>query len=77
MIITSKIYSFFTIGLVLGIYNVAVHYFAGKGVEHSFEKAIEYFQKAADRGFTAAQVMITPVLITFFNNTTIGVNFCL
>lgn len=41
---------------MLGIYNAAVMFFAGKGVEHSFEKAAEYFQKAADRGFTAAQV---------------------
>lgn len=38
------------------MYNTAVAYFSGKGVTHSFEKAAEYFQKAADKGFTAAQV---------------------
>ena len=32
------------------------HYFAGKGVEHSFKKAAEYYQQAADMGFAPAQV---------------------
>ena len=43
-------------GIVVAIYNVGTHYFAGKGVKHSFEKAANYFQQAADLGFTPAQV---------------------
>lgn len=45
------------VGLVIGIYNTATHYFSGKGVEQSFEKAAEYFHRAANRGFTPAQVL--------------------
>ena len=44
------------VGIVAGVHNVATHYFAGKGVQHSFEKAAEYFQKASDIGFAPAQV---------------------
>ncbi len=44
------------LGIVGAIYNIGTHYFAGKGVEHSFDKAIEYFQKASDLGFAPAQV---------------------
>ena len=44
------------IGNPIGLYNLGVHCFAGKGIKHSFEKAAEYFQQAADAGFTPAQV---------------------
>ena len=45
-------------GLPIALYNVGGHYFAGKGVEHSFKKAAEYYQQAADQGFTPAQVRL-------------------
>ena len=45
-----------TSGLPVALYNVGGHYFAGKGVEHSFKKAVEYYQQAADMGFAPAQV---------------------
>ena len=40
----------------MALYNVGIHYFAGKGTAHSFEKAAQYFQQASDIGFTPAQV---------------------
>lgn len=40
----------------MALYNVGTHYFAGKGVELSFEKAAEYFEKAAILQFPPAQV---------------------
>ena len=40
----------------MALYNVGIHYFAGKGTAHSFEKAAQYFHQAADVGFTPAQV---------------------
>ena len=40
----------------IALYNVGTHYFAGKGVELSFEKAAEYFEKAAILQFPLAQV---------------------
>jgi TPR repeat protein len=43
-------------GLPVALYNVGGHYFAGKGVELSFKKAVEYYQQAADMGFAPAQV---------------------
>ena len=43
----------------MALYNVGGHYFAGKGVELSFEKAAEYYRKAADQGFPPAQVSST------------------
>ena len=43
-------------GIVAGLHNMATHYFAGKGVEHSFPKAAEYFQQASDLGFAPSQV---------------------
>lgn len=44
------------IGIPMAIFNVGVHYFAGKGVAPSFDKAKEYFLRASDRGFVPAQV---------------------
>lgn len=46
----------FPIGHPIALYNMGGHYFAGKGVEQSFDKAAEYFQLAADVGFAPAQV---------------------
>lgn len=43
-------------GHPIGTYNVGGHYFAGKGAEQSFEKAAEFFSKAAEKGFAPAQV---------------------
>ena len=43
-------------GNPVALYNVGGHYFAGKGVEHSFEKAAENYEKAAVLGFPPAQV---------------------
>ena len=40
----------------MALYNVGSHYFSGKGVDHSFEKAAEYYEKAAILGFPPAQV---------------------
>lgn len=40
----------------MALYNVATHYFAGKGVGLSFKKAAEYFEKAAILQFPPAQV---------------------
>lgn len=40
----------------MALYNVGGHYFAGKGVELSFQKAAEYYKSAADKGFAPAQV---------------------
>ena len=44
-------------GHPVALYNTGTHYFAGKGVELSMEKAAEYFEKAANLGFELAQVM--------------------
>ena len=43
-------------GNPLALYNVGGHYFAGKGVGLSFQKAAEFYRKAAEVGFTPAQV---------------------
>ena len=52
----------------VALYNVATHYFAGKGVELSFEKAAEYFEKAAILQFPPAQVGIAnTVLVHYYN----------
>ena len=40
----------------VALYNVGAQYFAGKGVELSFERAAEYFEKAAILQFPPAQV---------------------
>ena len=45
-----------TVGVPVAVFNVGGHYFAGKGVHQSFEEAAKYYQKAADLGFTPAQV---------------------
>ena len=42
----------------MALYNVGGHYFAGKGVELSFEKAAEYYRKAAKLAFAPAQVCV-------------------
>ena len=47
----------------VALYNVATHYFAGKGVELSFEKAAEYFEKAAILQFPPAQVGIANTVL--------------
>ena len=49
-------YRLLFLGIAMALYNVGGHYFAGKGVELSFEKAAEYYKKAADQGFPPAQV---------------------
>ena len=46
----------FCIGYTPAIYNIGTHYFAGKGVTFDMAKAAQYFQHAADKGFTLAQV---------------------
>lgn len=46
----------FVAGNIAGLHNMGTHYFAGKGVEHSFIKAAECFQQASDRGFAPSQV---------------------
>ena len=45
-------------GLPVALYNVGGHYFAGKGVELSFQKAADYYQQSADKGFAPAQVSL-------------------
>ncbi len=45
-------------GHPIALYNLGGHYFAGKGVEQSFEKASESFQQAANIGFAPAQVCL-------------------
>ena len=48
----------FCIGYAPAIYNVGTHYFAGKGVTFDMAKAAQYFQHAADKGFTLALVSL-------------------
>lgn len=50
----------------VALYNVATHYFAGKGVELSFEKAAEYFEKAAILQFPPAQVGIANTVLVCY-----------
>ena len=54
------------LGLPVALYNVGGHYFAGKGVELSFKKAADYYQKAADMGFAPAQVNTVVSELTLF-----------
>ena len=49
----------FPVGHPIALYNLGGHYFAGKGVEQSFEQAAEYYERAAAVGFTPAQVRTT------------------
>ena len=49
----------FSPGHPIALYNLGGHYFAGKGVEQSFEKAAGYYKRAAAVGFTPAQVRTT------------------
>lgn len=43
-------------GYALGQFNVGVQYFSGKGVELDYDKAVEFYEKAAKQGFAPAQV---------------------
>ena len=52
----SSLLSFACVGNPVALYNVGGHYFAGKGVELSFEKAADYYRRAAKLAFTPAQV---------------------
>ena len=42
----------------MSTYNIAVLYADGRGVEQSFEKAKEYYKKAADQGYDKAKSVL-------------------
>ena len=46
------------LGHVPGIYNIGSHYFSGRGVDLDMKKAADFFKKAADLGFSMAQVSL-------------------
>ena len=46
-------------GHVPAFYNIGTHYFSGRGVELDMKKAAEFFKKAAELGFSMAQVFLT------------------
>lgn len=37
------------------MYNLAIFYYNGEGVEQSYKKAVEYLQKSAEKGYAPAQ----------------------
>lgn len=49
-------------GLPKAQFNLGTHYFAGKGVDQNFEKAAEWFEKAADAGIPQAMINLANIL---------------